>query len=45
MVVHVKDLFAWYELLDKVITYVKNEGDNLSTFIMALTNIVSYVLL
>jgi hypothetical protein len=45
MVVHLKDLFAWYELLDKVITYIKNEVANLSTFTMALTNIMSYILL
>ncbi len=38
-----RNLFAWYELLDKVLTYVKDEGANLSTFTMALMNIVSYV--
>ncbi len=36
-------LLAWHELLNKVITYVKDEGANLSTLTMALTNIVSCV--
>jgi len=38
-----RNLLAWYELLDKVITYVKYEGANLSTFTMALMSIVSCV--
>jgi hypothetical protein len=43
MVVQLKDLFAQYELLDKVITYIKDEGANFNTFITTLTSIVSYV--
>jgi hypothetical protein len=40
MVVQLKALFAQYELLDKVIAYVENEGVNLNTFIIASTNIL-----
>lgn len=43
MAIQLKDLLAWYNLLDKVIAYVKNEGANLNTFTTTLTNIVSYV--
>jgi hypothetical protein len=32
MAMQLKDFLAWYELLDKVIPYVKDEGANLSTF-------------
>jgi hypothetical protein len=32
-----------YNLLDKIITYVKGEGANLNTFTSALMNIVSCV--
>jgi hypothetical protein len=44
MAVQFKDLLAWYNLLDKVITYVKDKGSNLNTFVMALTNILSCAL-
>jgi hypothetical protein len=37
------DSFDNYELLDKDITYVKDEGANLSILITTLINIVSYV--
>lgn len=43
MVVQFEDLLAWYNLLDKVIAYVKNKGANLNTFVMALTNILSCI--
>ncbi len=36
-----KDLFAHFDLCDKVIVYVKDENVNLNTLINALTNIVS----
>jgi hypothetical protein len=26
-----KDMFAWFELLDKVIAYVEDDGANLNT--------------
>ncbi len=32
MVAQVKDLMSSYNLLDKFITYVKDKGDNMSTF-------------
>jgi hypothetical protein len=32
METHFKDLFSLYNLLDKLIVYVKDEGGNLSTF-------------
>jgi hypothetical protein len=32
MEVHFKDLLSLYNLLDKLITYVKDEGGNLFTF-------------
>jgi hypothetical protein len=38
-----KDLFAQYELLNKVIAYVKDEGANLNTLTTKLTSIVSCV--
>ncbi len=43
MVVHFKDLLAQYNLLNKIIAYVKNKSANLNTFIVALINIVSCV--
>jgi hypothetical protein len=43
MVVKLRDLFAWYELLDKVTAYVKDEGANLNTLIIRLTSIISCV--
>jgi hypothetical protein len=43
MVVQFDDLLAWYNLLDKIIAYVKDKGANLNTFVMALTNILSCV--
>jgi hypothetical protein len=42
MAIQLKALLAWYELLDKVIAYVKDENVNMNTLTMALTNIVSY---
>jgi hypothetical protein len=41
MVIQLKALLVQNELLDKVITYVKDESANLNTFTMALTNNVS----
>jgi hypothetical protein len=41
MVMQVKDLLSLYNLLDKLITYVKDEGGNLSIHAQALTLIVS----
>ncbi len=41
MVVHVKDLLSLYNLLDKLITYVKDEGGNLSIYAQALTLVVN----
>ncbi len=32
MVLQVKDLFAHFDLCEKIITYVKDEGVNLNTF-------------
>lgn len=43
MVIPSKDLFAHYDLLDKVIAYVKDEGANLNTFTITLSNIISRV--
>ncbi len=43
MVVQLRDLFIRYELLDKVIAYVKGKGANLNTIITTLTSIVSCV--
>ncbi len=31
MATHVKDLLSLYNLLDKLIAYVKDKGDNMST--------------
>jgi hypothetical protein len=45
MVVQLKDLLAPYNLLDKLIAYVKDDNTNLNTFTMAFTSIIFYVLL
>jgi hypothetical protein len=42
MVTHVKDLPSLYNLLDKLIAYVKDEGDDMSTLTQALTSIIIY---
>jgi hypothetical protein len=41
MAMQLKYLLAQYELLDKVLSYVKDEGANLNTFTMALMSINS----
>ncbi len=41
MVMQVKDLLSSYNLLDKLIVYVKDKGDNLSTLGQVLTSIVN----
>ncbi len=43
MAIQLKDFLTQYNLLNKVIAYVKVEGTNLNTLIVALTNIVSCV--
>jgi len=43
MVLQLKDLFTQFDLCDKVIAYVKDEGANLDTLTNVLTRIVSYV--
>jgi hypothetical protein len=43
MTIQVKDLLSFYNLLDKIITYVKDEGGNLSTLAQALNFVVSCV--
>ncbi len=40
MVVQLKELFVCFELCDKVVAYVKDEGANLNTLTNTLTNIV-----
>ncbi len=40
MVVWLKELFFWYELLYKMIAYVKNEGVNLNTLTTTLIRIM-----
>jgi hypothetical protein len=45
MVVQLKDLFAPYNLLEKLIAFVKDDNTNLNTFTMAFTSIISYVLI
>ncbi len=40
-----KSLFVTYEITNKVIIYVKDEGTNLNNFAYALTNVVSCELL
>jgi hypothetical protein len=41
MVMQVKDLLSFYNLLDKIIAYVKDEGGNLSTLARALSYVVN----
>jgi hypothetical protein len=43
MVLQLKDLFTRFDLCDKVITYVKDEGANLNILTNVLIRIVSYV--
>jgi len=43
MVIQSKDVFVHYDLLDKVIAYVKDEGANLNTLTRTLSNIMSCV--
>jgi hypothetical protein len=43
MAIQFKDLLAQYNLLVKIIAYVKDEGTNLNTFTMTFTNTISYV--
>jgi hypothetical protein len=45
MVIWFKDLFALYNLLDKVRAYFKDKSANLNTLTTALTNIVFCVLI
>ncbi len=40
MATRVKDLPSLYNLLDKLIAYVKDDGDNMSTLTQALTSII-----
>jgi len=42
MAAQVKELLLFYNLLDKLIIYVKDEGGNLSTLARALSYVVSY---
>jgi hypothetical protein len=41
MAAQVKELLSSYNLLDKLIAYVKDEGGNLSTLAWALTSMVN----
>ncbi len=43
MATQVKELLSFYNLLEKLITYVKDEGDNLSTFARTLSFVVNCV--
>jgi hypothetical protein len=43
MAAHVKELLSSYNLLDKLITYMKDKGDNLSTLTRALSFVVGCV--
>jgi hypothetical protein len=43
MVMQIKGSFDNFELLDKDITYMKDEGANLSILITTLISIISYV--
>jgi len=45
MAVQVKDFVSLYNLLNKLITYVKDEGGNFSTLAQALTSVVNCGLL
>jgi hypothetical protein len=40
MVVKLKKMFVCFELCDKMVIYMKDEGANLNTFANTLTNIV-----
>jgi hypothetical protein len=42
MAMQVKDFLSLYNLLNKLITYMQDEGGNLSTFTQTLTLVVSY---
>jgi hypothetical protein len=44
MTTHVNDLLSLYNLLEKLIAYVKDKGDNMSTLAQALTSIISMLL-
>jgi len=44
MGLQLKDLFAPFDLSNKIISYMKDEGANLNNLTNALTNIVLYVL-
>ncbi len=41
VVAHVKDLLSSYNILEKLIVHVKDEGGNLSTFTQVFTLIVN----
>jgi hypothetical protein len=41
MAIQCKDVLVLYNFLDKIITYVKDEGANLNTLTMTLINIIS----
>jgi len=43
--IEVKDFLSLYNLLNKLIAYVKDEGGNLSTLAQAFTLVVNYGLL
>jgi hypothetical protein len=45
MAMQVKELLSLYNLMDKLITYVKDKDDNLSTLARALIFVVNYGLL
>ncbi len=45
MAMQVKELLSLYNLMDKLITYVKDKDDNLSTLAQALISVVNYGLL
>jgi hypothetical protein len=42
MAMQMKELLSLYNLLDKLITYVKDKDGNLSTLVWALISVVSY---
>jgi hypothetical protein len=44
MGLHLKDLFAPFDLSNKIMSYMKDEGANLNIFTNALTSIVLCVL-
>ncbi len=45
IVTHVKNLLSLYHLLDKLVAYAEDGGDNLSTLARVFTSIVNYGLL